>query len=78
MVALDFAFTTAVRVVYRVHGHTAHGGFDTAPPRTASLAKIFILVIEIAHLANGGRAIHGKFSYFARRQLDQRQVAPLC
>src|SRR5271168_3116218 len=75
MVALDLAFTAAVRVIHGVHGHAAHRRLNTAPTRAASFAKVFILVIEIAHLANRRRAIHGKFPYFTRRQFDQRQVA---
>ncbi len=32
-------------------------------------------MVEIADLANRGHAIHRKFSDFARRQLDQRDIA---
>ena len=60
MVALDLAFTAAVRVIHRVHSHTAHGGLDPAPARAAGLAKIFILVVQIAHLPDRSHAIHGR------------------
>src|SRR5580692_11126551 len=75
VIALDLAFTTAVRVIDRVHGHAAHGGLHAVPPCAPGLAVGFILMIEIANLANRRHAIHGKLAHFARGHLHQREIA---
>src|SRR5439155_17777206 len=75
MIAFDPAFTPAVRVVDRVHGYTANRRTNSLPPRASSLAVSLVLVIEIAHLSNRRHAINREFPHFARRQLDQRQIA---
>jgi hypothetical protein len=75
VIALDLAFTTAVRVIDGVHGHAAHGGLHAVPPRASGFTVGFILMIEIANLANRRHAIHGKLANFAGRHLHQREVA---
>src|SRR5262249_4632617 len=66
VIALHAAFTTAVRVIHRVHCHSANGGTNTKPPRAAGLAERFILMVEVADLANRRHAIHGKLANFTR------------
>ena len=44
-------------------------------PRAAGFADALILVIEVADLANGGRAAHVDASDFARRQANLGVVA---
>src|SRR5262249_50965806 len=75
MVALDAAFTTTVRMVHRVHGHATNRGTNTAPARASSLAKSFVLMVEVANLANRSHALQRKLAYFAAGQLDERDVA---
>src|SRR5215470_8953674 len=75
MIALYAAFSTAVRMVNRVHRHTANGRTNTAPTRTACFAEVLVFMVEVADLANRGHAIHGKLPNFSRGQLDQRNVA---
>src|SRR5215470_8642449 len=75
MIALYAAFATAVRMVNRVHCHTANRGTNTAPTRTACFAEVLVFMVEVADLANRGHAIHGKLPNFSRGQLDQRNVA---
>src|SRR5262245_53719578 len=75
VIALYAALTTTVRVIHGVHGHTANGRANTHPARAAGLAERFVLVIQVADLANRGHAVYGKLSHFAGRQLDQRQIA---
>jgi hypothetical protein len=70
MIAFHAAFPTTVRMVNRVHGHTANRGTNTPPTRTACFAEVFVFMIEIANLANRRHAIHGKLANFAGRQLD--------
>src|SRR5262249_11845957 len=48
MIALYAAFTTAMRVIDRVHGYAANRGTNTAPTCTACLAEVFVFMVEIA------------------------------
>src|SRR6266404_6032892 len=75
VITLDLAFSSAVRMIHRVHGHAAHGGLDAAPPGASGLAKRFILMVKVANLANRGHAIDGKLAHFAAGHLHQRKVA---
>jgi len=75
MIALHAPFAAAVRVIHRIHGHAANRGPNAAPARPPGLSEGFVLMVEIAHLANRGHAIHGKLANFARRQLHQRDFA---
>ena len=74
MIALYAAFTAAVRVIHRVHGHAANGRLHAAPPRSACLAEGFVFVIEVADLANGGHALNRELANFAGGQLHQRDI----
>src|ERR1700683_4261050 len=75
MIALDATLTASVRVVDRVHGHTANRGPLTMPASAACLAIGDVLVIEIADLADSGHAIDYEPTHFARGQLHQREIA---
>src|SRR5712672_1836254 len=75
VVALDAAFSSAVRMIHRVHGHAAHGGLDAAPPRASGLAERFILMVKVANLANRSHAIDRKLSYFTAGHLHKREIA---
>src|SRR5882672_3882488 len=75
VVALDLTFSSAVRMIHRVHGHAAHGGLDAAPPRASGLAERFILMVKVANLANRSHAIDRKLAYFTAGHLHQREIA---
>src|SRR5215472_3701497 len=77
MIALDAPFATAMRMIHGVHGYTANRGTDAAPARAPGLSKAFILVVEVAHLANRGHTVHGKLADFARRQFHEGNFALL-
>src|SRR5688500_5048181 len=48
------ALTTTVRVVHRVHGHTADGRALALPPHAAGLAPVDVRLLGVAHLADAG------------------------
>ena len=50
------AFTTAVRVINRVHDHTTHRRADTAPTGCAGLTDRTQAVLFITDFADGGTA----------------------
>src|SRR5574342_10354 len=53
----SLALAAAVRMVHRIHGHAAVVRALAQPARASSLADGNILVVEIAHLPDGGVAI---------------------
>src|SRR4029077_6320449 len=75
MIALDLAFAAAVRMIHGDHGHAANGGLFPVPPRAAGFAVGFILMVEVADLADRGHALDGKLAHCAGRQLHQREIA---
>src|SRR6516164_7555153 len=75
VIALDAAFAPAVRVIDRVHRHAANRRANAPPARASGFAEGFILVVEIADLADGGFAIEREFANFARRHFHQREIA---
>src|SRR5208337_521025 len=52
------AFTTAVRVVDRVHDDTTDRRALALPPHPAGLAPVDVCLLGIAHLADGRAAAH--------------------
>src|SRR5690349_11142157 len=70
MIALDAPFAAAVRVIHGVHGDAANRWPDAAPARAPGFSEGFVLMVQIAYLANCGHAIHGKLANFAGRQLQ--------
>src|SRR2546427_9292092 len=68
MIALYLAFAAAVRMIHGVHGHAAYGGFFPMPPCAPGFSVGFVLMVEVAYLADRGHALHGKLAHFAGRQ----------
>src|SRR5436190_16669947 len=60
----SLTFTTAVRVVHRVHRHAAHVRANPFPTRTPRLAERNIFVLDIADLANGRPALNRHAPHF--------------
>src|SRR6478672_6596720 len=73
--ARGLAFTTAERVVDRVHRDAADVRTLAEPAAAPGLADRDVLVIEIADLADRGEALHVDLADLARRHLDRRVVA---
>src|SRR2546422_4809172 len=67
----------AVRVVHRVHGHPAVVGAPAEPARPARLADGDVLVVEVAHLADGGQALEVDLAHLSRGELDLGVIALL-
>src|SRR5207247_7836321 len=72
VIALYSAFTAAMRMIHRVHDNTAHRWPDSHMPLAAGLANGDVLMIEIAHLADRGDALHIDQSHFPGRKLHVR------
>src|SRR5436190_4525494 len=51
------AFATTERVIDRVHGHAAYVRALAQPAAATRLADRHVLVIEVAHLADGGNTL---------------------
>src|SRR5713226_669061 len=75
MIALDLAFAASVRMIHGIHGHAANGWLFPVPPRAAGFSISFVLMVEVADLADRGHALHGKLASLAGRQLHKREVA---
>src|ERR1700733_13695945 len=73
--ARGLAFTTAVRVIDRVHGHTAVGGTNALPTIASRLADSYVFVVGVAHLAYGRHAGHQYAAGFPGRQLQESVIA---
>src|SRR4051812_10397652 len=76
--ARGLAFTTAVRVIHRVHHDAAVGRLDSHPALAPGFADGDVLVIGVANLADGRHAIDEHATGFAGRQLEQSPFAFLC
>src|SRR4051794_17678250 len=66
------ALTTTVRVVDRVHGHTADGRALALPPHPAGLAPVDVGMVGVADLADGGAAAHVDVADLAGRHAQLR------
>src|ERR1700730_2131560 len=71
------ALATAVRMVAGVHGRASHGRAYAKPPAPAGLAPRFVLVLDIADLADRRLAAHVDAAQLAGRHADHRVVALL-
>src|SRR3989338_7504940 len=69
------AFTTTVRVIYRVHHHAANGWADTAPTHRTGLADRTQTVLGITHFAQSRFAINVHLANFAGAQTQLRVAA---
>src|SRR5262245_45218912 len=58
VIALDPTFATSVRMVDRIHHHTANRRPHTHMTDTSGLTQSDVLVVEIADLADRCHAIH--------------------
>src|SRR5262252_8493844 len=58
MVALDAAFTTAVRVIHRIHHNASNRRPNSHVPHASRLTQSDVLMIQIADLPNGRHAVH--------------------
>jgi len=75
MIALHAAFATAMRMVDRIHHNSANCRPFTHVPRSSCFSDSYVLMIEIAHLADGRNALDIHQSRLTRRQLDLRIAA---
>src|SRR2546427_3337245 len=75
MIALALALAAAHRVIDRVHDGAAHRRPEAAPAHAPSLADRHVLVIEVAHLADGGHAVERDQPYLARGQPQRGPIA---
>ena len=66
------AFTTAERVVDRVHGHAANLGTTTEPAIATGLAQRDIFMLNVANLTNGSQAGRQNLANFSGRHTQQR------
>src|SRR5579863_10531971 len=66
------AFTTAVRVIDRVHCNATHRRTDTAPAVRASLTDLTEAMLFVAHLTDRRAALDVHAANFARTQTDLR------
>src|SRR5881409_2545470 len=62
------ALAATVGVVAGVHGGSAHLGPAAQPAGAASLADAHVLVVNVAHLAYRGLAVHVHHTHLAGRQ----------
>src|SRR5687768_6975504 len=70
------ALATAVRMVARVHRRATHLRPTAHVARATGLADLLVLVIEVAHLADGRHALDAHAAHLVRRQTDGGE-APL-
>src|SRR5690606_19634289 len=63
-------FTTTMRVINRVHGHTANGRTDTLPALGASLAQRTQAVLVVRDFAQGRAALGQNLAHFTGAQAD--------
>src|SRR5262249_19569684 len=70
VVPLHPAFTSAMRMIYRIHDHTANGRTYSHMAMPPGLSDRDVLMIEIAYLSNRCRAVHIHQSHFSRRKFD--------
>src|SRR6218665_438307 len=59
-------FTTTVRVIHRVHCHTANGRADTLPTDRTGLAVLAQLMLFVADLADRGAAVDVDTTHLTR------------
>src|ERR1041385_992034 len=64
----SLAFIAAVRVVHRIHRHTAHVRTNSFPTRPACLTQRNIFVLDIADLAHGSAALNRHPPHFTDRK----------
>src|SRR5579883_1630780 len=73
--AAGFALAASVRMIYRVHRHAPVVRPFPHPALAARFAKTDVFVLDIAHLADRGRALDRHAPDLARRKLQKRDIA---
>src|SRR5436190_5277541 len=68
--ARGLAFAASVRMVHRIHGHAAIVRRLAHPAGASRFAQRYVLVIDVAHLADRRHAAFGHAANFARGQLQ--------
>src|SRR5439155_26828632 len=71
------ALATTVRVVTRGHDRAAHRRAAAHVPRATGLADLLVLVVEVAHLADGRHADGPHPPHLTRREADGGVIALL-
>src|SRR5688572_4605453 len=69
------AFTTAQRMVDRVHGHAAVVRALAEVTGASCFSDGHVLVLEVAHLTDGRVAAHVHFAHLARGETERGPVA---
>ena len=72
---LGLTFTTTVRVVDRVHGHTADGRTNALPAAATSLAGSFVHVVTVTYLTDRAEAGFVEAADFTGRHFDECPAA---
>ena len=75
--ARGFALAAAVRVIHGIHDDAAIGRANALPAVASSLADGDVLMVRVAHLANGRHALNQHLAGLARGQLEQGVLALL-
>src|SRR5438045_3713258 len=75
--ARGLALATAHGVVDGIHRDAPHRRRVAQPAAAAGLAERDVLVIEVAHLADDGAAVHVELAHLPRRQAQLRVLALL-
>src|SRR5205807_7223758 len=70
--ARGLAFSAAVRMVHRIHGHAANVRPDSFPAGTPCLTVRYVFVFDVADLAYRGHANHRHLAHFAGRHAQLR------
>src|SRR5258706_4774903 len=71
----SFSLAAAVRVIHRVHGHAAIVRLPSQPASLTSFAVGFVLVLDVADLADSGHAFHLYFSDLTGWQFQECDAA---
>src|SRR6266496_4294850 len=70
-----FAFASAMRMVYWIHGHTAHMRSDASPTCTSRFTQRNVLVLNVTDLAHRRSAFNRNSAHFTGRHTQLRVVA---
>src|SRR6185369_9260825 len=71
----SLAFTATMRMVYRVHRHTADVRTNSAPASTPGFAQRDVLVLDIANLPHRRAAFNRNAPHLTRRHTQLRVLA---
>jgi hypothetical protein len=63
-----FTFSTAVRMINRVHHHTTDLRTTSQPTSPSGFPQHDVAMFDIPNLAQGRHTLNGNFPYFTRRK----------